>query len=659
MQIYNSLEAIECICLYYPDEGYTLSTNQTVSSLELYHAADFLLSLEMDESAYPKAITRTVQYLGENRPKTVVSVVRPLPIRRGGRIIAYVIIDISYPALARSLKDITTKNASTLVIYDEDGNIINATGKNYYMEALLQDSVVSIGSVGNRYTTIGDDDLFVYYTKTDGLNWIYVYAVDANTFNKKIIQMRNTTVNICLLVMLFGLTYSWFAAKKLFKPIRNISNKISEEIGDTHRDVFERIDIMISRSEQMKKRLMDAENREQKLNQIKRALMQIKNDKLKQEEIVLQEGEKAFVLIGVIVDTDCENLELDQLVLLFEPHKVRPFIKLYTAPNEITFIAAVRTNSLEDLRACGELLFAENKDLELISVGISMPFYDYGEVTSAYHQMKEAMGMCIVRGKGTVCCYEDICDTIKNKPEYPYKLEYAVLNAFKNMNEEELRDSIYAFERYLVEADAIAHTVKDFYTRLFCSLQRELPEISLEASAYMDYSHLDLINRYSIKEMSNYIIDMCKHLLNTRTQKPEKSVLVEQVCDYIKEHISEAPTIEAIADEFNISVSTLRNEFSRVMNMSIKNYIDLLRIETSKELLTSTNKKVQEIASLMGFNYSQSFIAFFKSATGMTPGEFRTRQHMQKIKLHQKSSSEKEHSEKEDAAIGKLVDQLF
>ena len=69
----------------------------------------------------------------------------------------------------------------------------------------------------------------------------------------------------------------------------------------------------------------------------------------------------------------------------------------------------------------------------------------------------------------------------------------------------------------------------------------------------------------------------------------------------------------------------------RVKGMSIKAYTDQVRLDRARNLLGTTSRRVQDISSDLGFTYPQSFIAFFKGATGMTPGEFRQREQMNRL----------------------------
>ena len=57
--------------------------------------------------------------------------------------------------------------------------------------------------------------------------------------------------------------------------------------------------------------------------------------------------------------------------------------------------------------------------------------------------------------------------------------------------------------------------------------------------------------------------------------------------------------------------------------MPFKQYLTLLRIAKAKDLLTSTNEKIDDIAIECGFNNRNSFIRSFKQAVGTTPGQYR------------------------------------
>lgn len=56
-------------------------------------------------------------------------------------------------------------------------------------------------------------------------------------------------------------------------------------------------------------------------------------------------------------------------------------------------------------------------------------------------------------------------------------------------------------------------------------------------------------------------------------------------------------------------------------------YILRKRVNASKYLLSETNSSIREIAQVLGFENSHYFSSFFKKETGITPSEFRKKNH--------------------------------
>ena len=72
-----------------------------------------------------------------------------------------------------------------------------------------------------------------------------------------------------------------------------------------------------------------------------------------------------------------------------------------------------------------------------------------------------------------------------------------------------------------------------------------------------------------------------------------------------------------------MTASYLSYLFKVKSGSNFKEYIDGLRLERARELLSGTDMKVEEIARAVGYDNSYSFTRFFKNNMGLTPKEFR------------------------------------
>ncbi|MHB1104756.1 MAG: helix-turn-helix domain-containing protein [Lutibacter sp.] len=84
-----------------------------------------------------------------------------------------------------------------------------------------------------------------------------------------------------------------------------------------------------------------------------------------------------------------------------------------------------------------------------------------------------------------------------------------------------------------------------------------------------------------------------------------------------------SPTVEKLATELNVSSSYLSDMLRSLTGQNTQQHIHDKLIEKAKEILTTTNLTVSEIAYQLGFEYPQSFSKLFKSKTNLTPIEYR------------------------------------
>lgn len=81
--------------------------------------------------------------------------------------------------------------------------------------------------------------------------------------------------------------------------------------------------------------------------------------------------------------------------------------------------------------------------------------------------------------------------------------------------------------------------------------------------------------------------------------------------------------IEEICEKMNFSRSYIQHSYKNYFDESIQDSITNSRIEHAKHLLSSTDDKVSEIATLCGYHSDVHFIRIFKSKLGLTPIAYR------------------------------------
>lgn len=97
---------------------------------------------------------------------------------------------------------------------------------------------------------------------------------------------------------------------------------------------------------------------------------------------------------------------------------------------------------------------------------------------------------------------------------------------------------------------------------------------------------------------------------------------VQQALRHMTENLEKDLSLEKVARQVHLSPSRLSHLFSRFRKESFRDSLQRLRIERARQLLSTTDLPVNEVAFKVGYE-PQFFSRTFKKAVEMTPGEYR------------------------------------
>ena len=88
-------------------------------------------------------------------------------------------------------------------------------------------------------------------------------------------------------------------------------------------------------------------------------------------------------------------------------------------------------------------------------------------------------------------------------------------------------------------------------------------------------------------------------------------------------HYAEPLTLAQLAETAGLSPSYFSALFVKVMGVSLREYINHVRVEEAKRLLTATDYPLSQIAVSVGFSDQSYFSKVFKQITGISPNRYR------------------------------------
>lgn len=135
------------------------------------------------------------------------------------------------------------------------------------------------------------------------------------------------------------------------------------------------------------------------------------------------------------------------------------------------------------------------------------------------------------------------------------------------------------------------------------------------------FGYLDLIRAY----LTELLVSLFR---KTELEKEDNISLrlrgiVRNTVSYIEENFRTHLTIDELSARVFLSKDYLGRLFKEITGMTIGAYIQKLRLDLAKKLLSDTDKTVTEIAELSGFGDIKSFYTVFKRELNVTPRKYR------------------------------------
>lgn len=144
----------------------------------------------------------------------------------------------------------------------------------------------------------------------------------------------------------------------------------------------------------------------------------------------------------------------------------------------------------------------------------------------------------------------------------------------------------------------------------------------------LENSYSSLKSEIPPKEYLDILITpLCNMLelayIKTENEKNAEKSFPQKIIAYLKQYHTQNITSKDICEYFACSRSSMSHKFKAYTGMSIRDYINSLRVADAESLLSYSDLTVTEIALSVGFADSNYFTEKFKKIVGIAPTEYR------------------------------------
>ena len=266
-------------------------------------------------------------------------------------------------------------------------------------------------------------------------------------------------------------------------------------------------------------------------------------------------------------------------------------------------------------------------------VSVSAIHDDIKNAANAYLEASAAFDNRFIMGNAHVLRFEDVSYSAKNIVAYTRNYMDILKKAMHSGETDAVNKAIDDLFGYLAGMKVSLFTFRLIYN--------DIISIMLSDQAAYEDNEVDLLHIYdvftlsscrSIDDLDDMLRKLCYEVLhNKKITEEADHPIIHSIVGYLNENYSDANlNISAVADKYDISAARLSLDFKELMGMGPSEYLLLLRIEKSKELLSETDMSVKDICKAVGYYDTSGFIRRFRRYLAITPLQYRNNARIKK-----------------------------
>lgn len=336
---------------------------------------------------------------------------------------------------------------------------------------------------------------------------------------------------------------------------------------------------------------------------------------------------KAYIVSSVTLSKDGKIVSNVDLNKIFYENNIENYEIAYVLERRFLIIKELNKeiDIKEIMEYCYKLKELFNKKYKLeafIAVGkIVNSIY---EVNESYKEASSINKYMLTEGSNICLCKDNLKYLDSNVKTF--ELEFQKIN--KYIIEKDFEKSKKYTEEVFLRDDLTPKDIYDFSIGAIVMLYKIAEEFKIEGENYnkesLSTTIIELCNENTTENIKNFLLREIEAVIQSMYVGVAKySPVIQQIVNYVNDKYYEELSLKLLSNKYNINSSYLGQLFIKEVGMSFSDYLNSVKNSKAKELLLSTNMKINDIAKEVGFIDTSYFYRKFKKYYGVSPSVFR------------------------------------
>ncbi len=267
-----------------------------------------------------------------------------------------------------------------------------------------------------------------------------------------------------------------------------------------------------------------------------------------------------------------------------------------------------------------------------VSVAVSNSHSGLLKISKAYFECNKVMEYIFYSQSGKPLFYKDIKNIkIDKSKDYDLLNSYHELEVYlETLDREGIEKYFKGIIKNIDKRNISRRQAYDLCFQLIYIIKNKFKKDKRKGlfdSKDILYNSINNLN--NINDIKGWLERLKQDLISavSKYSQNENKYLIAQARKHLQKHFREEVSLKELADKLNISTGYLSTLFKEEVGIGFSEYITRLKIAEAKDLLVNSNKQIQEISDITGYNNPYYFSRVFKKVTGQTPTEYREKKY--------------------------------
>lgn len=253
---------------------------------------------------------------------------------------------------------------------------------------------------------------------------------------------------------------------------------------------------------------------------------------------------------------------------------------------------------------------------------------EFRNLNDSYHSAEYALDYWNVFGENNVVSSRNIQQVVKDSQNQNESIRHSeIMDLFVSQSEEEMTQRLNEYmSGIVVNSQNSAEIVRQRLIELIALMISGARELGIVIDTTANQNpYYEIFQTSHISEMRQTVLRLGDQIYSaigcTREQNYSKTV-GDAKRYIIQNYMDVELSLSKVAENVHISPGYLSQLIKKQTGTGFTDYLNYIRIEHAKQLLSTTDLRVYEVSEAVGYQNSKYFYQVFKQLTGKRPREF-------------------------------------